>query len=315
MSSTITQSVGVDIAKDTLDVAILPAGESFRLANDPGGHRALIKRLGRFEISRIVFEATGAYHRLFERALAEAGLPLVKVNPRRARRFAEATGKLAKTDRCDALMLARMGAALELEPCLPASKIAQSMKELVSARDALIKDRVAALNRKAVALDPLIKRQLAQRLRQIDRQIQAIDNRLRTLRGSDPDLTLRVDILTSIPGFAEPTANTLVVEAPELGRLDNSQAGSLVGLAPIASDSGQTNRRRSIRGGRPRARRALYMPALSAIRFNPEFKAKYQAMITAGKPPKVAIVAIMRKLFILANAPIRDQRKWTPAAP
>src|ERR1700721_88271 len=315
MKPALAQNVGVDIAKDTLDVAILPAGESFRLANDPGGHRALIKRLGRFEISRIVFEATGAYHRLFERALAEAGLPFVKVNPRRARRFAEATGKLAKTDRCDALMLARMGAALELEPCLPASKIAQSMKELVSARDALVKDRVAALNRKAVALDPLIKRQLAQRLRQIDRQLQAIDNRLRTLRGSDPDLTLRVDILTSIPGFAEPTANTLVVEAPELGRFDNSPAGSLAGLPPIASDSGQTNRRRSIRGGRPRARRALYMPALSAIRFNPEFKAKYQAMITAGKPPKVAIVAIMRKLFILANALIRDQRKWTPAAP
>ena len=179
MKPALAQNVGVDIAKDTLDVAILPAGESFRVANDPGGHRALIKRLGRFEISRIVFEATGAYHRLFERALAEAGLPFVKVNPRRARRFAEATGKLAKTDRCDALMLARMGAALELEPCLPASKIAQSMKELVSARDALVKDRVAALNRKAVALDPLIKRQLAQRLRQIDRQIQAIDNRLR----------------------------------------------------------------------------------------------------------------------------------------
>src|ERR1700722_14775328 len=235
MKPALAQNVGVDIAKDTLDVAILPAGESFRLANDPGGHRALIKRLGRFEISRIVFEATGAYHRLFERALAEAGLPFVKVNPRRARRFAEATGKLAKTDRCDALMLARMGAALELEPCLPASKIAQSMKELVSARDALVKDRVAALNRKAVALDPLIKRQLAQRLRQIDRQIQAIDNRLRTLRGSDPapppPLALRVDTPPSIPGSADPTANPPVVEAPELGRLDNSQAGSLVGLA------------------------------------------------------------------------------------
>ena len=203
MKPALAQNVGVDIAKDTLDVAILPAGESsLRVANDPGGHRALIKRpslntfYNRRELPRrqrpeaisrptkgsdgsrsakFVFEATGAYHRLFERALAEAGLPFVKVNPRRARRFAEATGKLAKTDRCDALMLARMGAALELEPCLPASKIAQSMKELVSARDALVKDRVAALNRKAVALDPLIKRQLAQRLRQIDRQIQAID--------------------------------------------------------------------------------------------------------------------------------------------
>ena len=116
MKPALAQNVGVDIAKDTLDVAILPAGESFRVANDPGGHRALIKRLGRFEISRIVFEATGAYHRLFERALAEAGLPFVKVNPRRARRFAEATGKLAKTDRCDALMLARMGAPSNSSP-------------------------------------------------------------------------------------------------------------------------------------------------------------------------------------------------------
>ena len=312
MKPALAQNVGVDIAKDTLDVAILPAGESFRVANDPGGHRALIKRLGRFEISRIVFEATGAIIACSNGRSPRPACPSSRSIPS-GRRFAEATGKLAKTDRCDASCWPAW-ARLELEPP-PASKIAQSMKELVSARDALVKDRVAALNRKAVALDPLIKRQLAQRLRHIDGQIQAIDNRLRTLRGSDPDLTLRVDILTSIPGFAEPTANTLVVEAPELGRLDNSQAGSLVGLAPIASDSGQTNRRRSIRGGRPRARRALYMPALSAIRFNPEFKAKYQAMITAGKPPKVAIVAIMRKLFILANALIRDQRKWTPAAP
>ena len=232
MKPALAQNVGVDIAKDTLDVAILPAGESFRVANDPGGHRALIKRLGRFEISRIVFEATGAYHRLFERALAEAGLPFVKVNPRRARRFAEATGKLAKTDRCDALMLARMGAALELEPCLPAGKIAQSMKALVDATDALVKDRVAALNRKAVAIHPLIKRQRAQRRRQIDRQIQAIDNRLRTLRGSDPDLTLRVDILTSIPGFAEPTANTLVVEAPNPGNASTTPRLAASSVSP-----------------------------------------------------------------------------------
>ena len=166
MSPTLAQSVGVDIAKDTLEVAILPAGESFRLANDSEGHRALVRRLARLDIARIVFEATGAYHRLIQQALAKAGLPFVKVNPRRARRFAEAAGKLAETDRCDALMLARMGAALELEPCLPASETAQAMKELISARDALIKDRVAALNRQAVALDPLVKLQISQRLRQ-----------------------------------------------------------------------------------------------------------------------------------------------------
>jgi transposase len=236
MKSTIPQSVGVDISKDTLDVAVHPAGETFRVANTAEGHRALIKRLKGFDIARIVFEATGAYHRLFERTLAEAGLPLVKVNPRQARRFAEATGKLAKTDRCDALMLARMGAALDLEPRAPASRTVEAMKELVNARDALVKDRVGALNRQAIAVSPLIKRQLAQRLDQIDRQIEAIDSELTALRSADGGLRQRFDILSSIPGVGEATANALMVETPELGRLDHAQAASLAGLAPVARD-------------------------------------------------------------------------------
>ena len=180
------------------------------------------------------------------------------------------------------------------------------------------KDRVAALNRKAVALDPPSNVRLAQRLRQIDRQIQAIDNRLRTLRGSDPDLTLRVDILTSIPGFAEPTANTLVVEASELGYRTIPRPVASSVSPPIASDSvGQTNRRRSIRRRTPASQtRPLYASPQRPSASTLNLKATYEmAMITAGKPPKVAIVAIMRKLFILANALIRDQRKWTPAAP
>ena len=122
MRSTVAQSVGVDISKDALDVAIHPSGESFRVTNNPEGHRTLIKRLKEFDIARIVFEATGAYHRLLQQALVEAGLPWVKVNPRQARRFAQATGKLAKTDRCDALLLARMGTALDLEPGAPAAR-------------------------------------------------------------------------------------------------------------------------------------------------------------------------------------------------
>jgi transposase len=315
MGSTVAQSIGVDISKDALDVVIHPEGKGFRTPNTPEGHRALIKRLRGFEIARIVFEATGAYHRLLQKALDDAGLPWVKVNPRRARRFAEATGKLAKTDRCDALMLARMGAALELEPDVPVSPTVETMKELVSARRALVKDRVAVLNRQAVAVSTLIKRQLAQRLRQIDRQIEAIDRRLKTMRKADADVSQRFDILTSIPSFGEGTANALMVETPELGRLDHDQAASLVGVAPIANDSGQTAGKRSIRGGRPHARQALYMAALSAIRFNPQLKTKYQALIKAGKPAKVALVAIMRKLLILANALIRDNRKWTPTPP
>jgi transposase len=315
MAPIVARNVGVDISKDTLDVAIHPEGESFRVANTPEGHRAFIRRLKGFEIARIVFEATGAYHRLFQKAIVEAGLPWVKVNPRRARRFAQAAGKLAKTDRCDALMLARMGAALELEPNLPLSPTVETMTELVKARDALVKDRVAVLNRQAVAVATLIKRQLVQRLRQIDSQIEAIDRRLKTLRKADTEVSERFDILTSIPSFGEGTANVLMVDTPELGRIDHEQAASLVGLAPIANDSGQTRGKRSIRGGRRRARRALYMAALSAIRFNPQIKTKYQALIKAGKPAKVALVAVMRKLLILANALIRDNRKWTPTPP
>ena len=199
MASTIAQSVGVDISKDALDVAIHPEGKNFRIANTPEGHRALLKKLKGFEIARVVFEATGAYHRLLQKALVEAGLPWVKVNPRQARRFAQAAGKLAKTDRCDALMLARMGRALDLEPRAPASRTVEAMQELVNARDALVKDRVAALNRKGVAVSDLIKRQLAQRLRQIDGQIEAIEKRLKTLRITDAEVSERFAILTSIP--------------------------------------------------------------------------------------------------------------------
>ena len=286
MRSTAAQSVGVDISKDALDVAVHPAGESFRIPNDPQGHRALIKKLKGFDIARIVFEATGAYHRLFQHALDAAGLPWVKVNPRQARRFAQAAGKLAKTDRCDALILARMGAALGLEPSAPLSQTVEAMKELVNARNALVKDRVAALNRQAITVSPLIKRQLAQRLRQVDSQIEAINKRLKSLRGADPDLGRRFDILVSITGVGETTANALMAETPELGRLGHAQAASLAGLAPIAKDSGQAHGKRSICGGRPRARQALYMPALNAIRFNPQFKAKYQARSKPENPPR-----------------------------
>jgi transposase len=315
MKPTLSQTVGVDISKDFLDVAFHPASETARLANDPAGHRALIEHLRGLNVARVVFEATGAYHRLFERTLAEAGLPMVKVNPRQARRFAEATGKLAKTDRCDAALLARMGSALTLEPRPVVSQTIDEMKELLNARDALIKDRVAALNRQKIVLSPLLKRQLVHRLRQIDAQIEAIDKQQKKLRSADPHINERFDILVSIPGIGEVAANILIAQMPELGELDQSEAASLAGLAPVAKDSGKSSGKRSIRGGRARPRQALYMPALCAIRFNADCKAKYQTLIKAGKPAKVAIVAIMRKLIILANALLRDQRKWRPATP
>jgi transposase len=312
MADMIAQTAGVDICKDALDVHLHPQGEMRRFANNAKGFRALIAWLGAFAIARVVYEPTGAYHHRFERRLAEADFPLCKVNPRQARRFAEAIGKQAKTDAVDAAMLARFGALIE-PPARPiASETLDAMKELHIARRALIKDRVAAQNRAHMRRSALLKRQAAERLQQIERQIGAIDAALKAHLAADDALTARFEILRSIPGLGETTAFAVLIEMPELGALEHKCAASLAGLAPMARESGQWKGKRFIRGGRAQLRQALYMPALVAIRFNAAMKAKYDAFIAAGKPPKVAITAIMRKLLILANALLRDGRAWTP---
>ena len=302
-------TIGVDISKDTLDAHRLPDGASRRFANTSSGHKALIAWTGR-AVTRVVFEPTGPYHAAFERALAGAGLPLVKVNPRQARRFAEATGTLAKTDRCDAALLARMGLALDL-PARPAPDASLAeLRELQLARAALIKDRTAARNRAKVLGLAVLKRQNAERLRQIERQLAAIEAEIESRIEADPELSRRFAILLSIPGIARVSAFTLLIEMPELGAMDAKQAASLAGLAPVARQSGRWTGRAFIRGGRASLRQAMYMPALVAMRFNPDLKAKYRQLIDAGKPAKVAITAIMRKLIVLANALLRHGRSW-----
>lgn len=311
MTEIVAQSVGVDISKDTLDIHSHPAGLTKRLANDVKGIRSLLVWLGGFRVVRIVFEPTGPYHRTFERLLGEAGLPLVKVNPRQARRFAQAIGRHAKTDAVDAAMLARLGATLQPETRPIVGKALETLKELQVARTALVKDRVAAQNRTHVLRLPLLRRQAEQRLKQIDQQLAAIDTAMAEIVADDPELAARCDILLSIPGIGKVTALAMLIEMPELGSIENKAAASLAGLAPVARDSGRKHGKRFIQGGRAALRQALYMPALVAARFNPQLKAKYAALIQAGKPPKLAITAIMRKLLILANALIRDGRKWT----
>lgn len=308
-------TIGVDISKDSLDVHRLPDGKSRRYRNDRTGHRALIKWVRKAPVERIVYEATGPYHQAFELALGIAGLPLVKVNPRQARRFAEAAGTLAKTDRIDAAMLARMGALLQPEPRpLPDLNLNQ-MRDLRLAHRALIKDRTAAKNRQKRLRLPLLRRHGAERLAQIDAQLRDIEAAMLAKINQDEALKERFAILTSIPGISAITAFALLIDMPELGTIEARQAASLAGLAPVTRQSGTWQGRAFIRGGRAPLRQALYMPALVAARFNPDMKAKYRTLIDAGKPPKVAITAIMRKLLILANALLRNRRKWQPAKP
>lgn len=306
-----SSTIGVDISKDTLDAHRLGDGESRRFANDKSGHRALIAWING-DAARVVFEPTGPYHRALERTLANAGLPLVKVNPRQARRFAEAIGALAKTDRLDAVVLARMGALLALKARPVRSERLGELKELHVAREALVKDRTAAKNRAKTLTLALLKRQNVRRLKQIEHQLAAIEAQITASLQAEPDLARRFEILTSIPGVSRLTAFALLIEMPELGTLEAKQAASLAGLAPIARQSGRWTGRAFIRGGRASVRRALYMPALVAVRFNPDLKIKYQHLRQVGKPAKVALTAIMRKLLLLANALLSAQRTWTP---
>lgn len=306
-------TIGVDISKSHLDVFRLEDGAAQRFENSAAGFRALITWLGKGSVARIVFEPTGPYHKPFEAALGEK-YPLVKVNPLQARRFAEANGTRAKTDEVDARMLARMGAAFDLAPQKPVSKQALILKDLHVARAALIKERTRLRNRAQVQEVAVLKRQTKARLAQVERQIVELDAEIAALIEAEPGTARSRDILCSIPGVGTVTAASMLTLLPEIGTLERKRVASLAGLAPITRQSGQWNGKAFISGGRKALRDALYMPALVAIRYNPDLKARYDALREAGKPAKVAIVAVMRKLIELANALVKADRMWTEKA-
>ena len=220
--------------------------------------------------------------------------------------------KRRKRDAADAMVLARMGAALDLRLVEPPSTAQRDLAELKTARDALTRDRTAVIHRRSAAHHPLVKRQLKRRLEQIERQIKALTAEMGKLIAADDMLSRRAEILISIPGIAAVTAAALITEMPELGQLDAKAAASLAGLAPVTRESGRWKGRSFIRGGRWRARRSLFMAALTATTYNPELARKYQDLRARGKPAKVALTAVMRKLLVLANALLAQDRLWTP---
>jgi transposase len=304
-------TIGIDVSKDTLDTYWLSKRKHKQFTNNKAGLRKLICWVRQAEASLVVFEATGVYHRLLEVSLAAHGFAFARVNPRQARRFAEGTGTLAKTDRVDAAMLARMGSLLELQADKPKSETLHNLKGMTTARQALIKDRTAARARLNTATYPLLIKQATLRLRQVERDIAQVDAAIETTISGDKTLSEKADILVSIPGIAKITAFAMLIEMPELGSLSGKQAASLAGLAPISRQSGKWQGKERIQGGRACLRRAIYLPAVVAARFNPDMKAKYHELIAKGKCKKLAITAVMRKLVVMANALLRDGRKWT----
>lgn len=248
---------GIDISKDTLDSFWLSSRKHKKFANTKTGLRSLIRWVREAEVSLVVFEATGVYHRLLETSLAMHDFPFARVNPRQARRFAEGTGTLAKTDRVDAAMLAKMGSLLELQADRPKSEMLHNLKRMTTARQALIKDRAAARARLATATYPLA----TLCLRQVERDIEQIDATIETLITSDKTLSEKADILISIPGIAKITAFAMLIEMPELGSLSGKPAASLAGLAPISRQSGKwLDKERTKAGGPACEELSTYLP-------------------------------------------------------
>jgi transposase len=308
-------NVGIDVSKDWLDVHVLPADQRLRVPNTCAGIRQLKRWLTHFELTLVVVEATGKWHRHVQRSLVASAMPVAVVDPFRVRMFAKAHGILAKTDRLDARVLALFAAIMTPSVRPPAPQILAELAELVTARMSAVEAQTALKNQRSAATGKFLQRQLDRRIERGDNDIAALDAAILKRIKADQGLARRYVILTSIPSFGFSTAVTLIACLAELGSMTGKQSGMLAGLAPIADQSGQREGVRVIFGGRPRVRQALYLAALSATRFNPDIRAFYQRLRAAGKPPKAALIAVARKLVALANTLISQNRTWQPLAP
>ncbi len=304
---------GIDVSKTGLDICA--AGQTRRFANDATNWRALDAWLRGLEVSRVVMEATGRYHRRVHQCLHDRGFEVVLVNPLRARRFAEALGHLAKTDRVDALMLARLGTVLgDLEPVAPQEAFLNRLEDMLVVRTKHVDARIM-LKHVAGEVDGVGESVTRATIADLDARIAELDAAIEALIAGDPEQAERYRILISIPGVGPVTAAALLCWMPELGSLEGRQAAALIGVAPVADDSGQHHGARHIRGGRRRPRDLLFMAATTASRFNQDLAIVFARLKEAGKAHKVAIVALMRKLIVLANVLLRERRCWSPEAP
>jgi transposase len=304
--------VGIDVCKDWLDVYLHPLGQTFRVANAPEGLKSLKRQIAGTPVALIVMEATAKYHRLPHRSLHAAGLAVAIVNPLRSRLFAEAIGQLAKTDRLNARVLAMMAESLEPKATAPTPEDLEAMQEIVRARQAAVADQTALSNQRLASQTAFLKAELSRRLKTLAASIARLDVEINRRLQADPALRRRYDILISIPGIGPVAAIAIIAGLPELGACSGKAASLLAGLAPLACESGEKAGDRRIKGGRGHVRKGLYFAALTAARFNPQLAAVYKRLRAAGKKPKVAITAIMRKLVVLANVLIRQDRPWTP---
>jgi transposase len=303
-------SVGIDVSKSMLDIAIHETGETWSCSNDASDCAALVPKLRQLKATSIVLEATGGFETLVTATLSAADLPVIIVNPRQVRDFAKATGQLAKTDRIDARVLAHFAAAINPSPRPAKSEQAQHLEALLARRRQIVEMLVAEKNRLANHRDHAVVKDLKTHIAWLQRRLKSSDDELQRVLKASPVWREREELLRSAPGVGPVLSLTLLAQLPELGQLNRREIAKLVGVAPFNWDSGKWRGSRHIWGGRAAVRSPLFMATLCAIRINPTIKYFYQKLIKAGKAKKVAITACMRKLLTILNIMLKTQTPW-----
>ena len=305
--------IGIDVGKDQIEVHIRPDGIAFSGGTDPKSLAGLISRLRPFKpvLKVIILEATGGYEAVIAAALSEAALPVAIVNPRQTRQFAGALGQLAKTDKIDASVIAHFAEVMKPEPQPPADAQLMELRALLSRRTQLIEMATAEKQRVAKAVNKLARRSCEKISRQLEAEILSIEKAIGKLIDASPVFQGKAALLKTIPGVGDVVARTFIAELPELGRVDRHEIAALVGVAPINRDSGKWRGHRHIKGGRPQVRAALFMPCLAVVKHNKPLRLFYNRLVQAGKPKKLALIAVMRKLVVLANAMVKANRAWS----
>jgi transposase len=308
--SSVSCVVGIDVSKAMLDAYVDSVGQWIHVANDADGVAQLIARLRTLKIQLVVIEATGRLHRRLASELLLAGIPVALVNPQRAREFARASGRLEKTDRIDGRVLAEFGRGVKLRTLEKFPEKQVDLDDLISRRRALVQMRVAEKNRLHDQLPKLARTQGEKLLRLIDQQIEDLDKAIAILIDGDDDWKRKSQIITSVPGVSDGTANQLIADLPELGTLSRQQIAKLAGVAPLADDSGERMGTRRIKGGRGPVRNALYMAAFNAMRYCERFKRMADQLRKRGKVFKVIVTACMRKLLVTLNQMVKTDTTY-----
>ena len=305
--------VGIDVSKGYVDVAARPTGQQWRVSNTEEELGQLVGRLRGLSPALVVVEATGGYEVPITAALGTAGTPTAVVNPRQVRDFARATGKLAKTDKLDAQILALFAERVRPAPHPLPDPQAQELHALLARRRQMVAMLVTEQNRLGTAL-PNVGPGIQEHIAWLEERLKGINDGMAKLLRESPLWREREDLLRGVPGIGPTVAATLLAELPELGTLGRRQVAALVGVAPLNRDSGTLRGRRTVWGGRATVRAALYMAALVATRFNPVLRPFYQRLLAAGKAKKVALTACMRKLLTILNAMLKHRAPWQPLA-